>query len=96
VYLTTNVSLGARPRLPAAGIAVGRPLLIVGLQSAITSIDFEMAVNQVNETGSQHANVTLVGVAMENLAPGDAVSSTVAAPFSIAVVNNVWPVLYNR
>ncbi|KIY99477.1 hypothetical protein MNEG_8482 [Monoraphidium neglectum] len=55
-----------------------------------------MAVNQLNETGSQHANVTLVGVAMENLAPGDAVSSTVAAPFSIAVVNNVWPVLYNR
>lgn len=95
VYLTSNVTLGAHPVLPASGVAIRRPVVFVGLQSLITSIDFEMVVNQLNAS-AQHSNTTFVGLALENLAPGDGVTSAVAAPFSIAVVNNVWAVYYNR
>jgi hypothetical protein len=96
VYVTTNVSLGAHPPLPAIGVAVRRPVVFVGLQSQITSVDFGMVVNQLNETDSPWSNITLVGLVLENLAPGDAVTSAVAAPFSIAISNNVWAAYYNR
>eukprot|EP00878_Enallax_costatus_P007810 GHUV01008175.1.p1 GENE.GHUV01008175.1~~GHUV01008175.1.p1 ORF type:complete len:342 (+),score=28.44 GHUV01008175.1:1290-2315(+) len=96
VYLTTNVSIGAFPELPATGVPVNRPVVFVGLQSLVTSIDFQMVVNQLNATSSRYSNVTFVGVVLENLAPGDAVSSELAPPFSIAVSNNVWAVMYNR
>lgn len=96
VYITTNVSIGAFPSLPATGVPINRPVVFVGLQSLVTSIDFQMVVNQLNATGSQYSNVTFVGLALENLAPGDATTSTVAAPFSIAISNNVWAVFYNR
>ncbi|KAI8470186.1 MAG: hypothetical protein J3K34DRAFT_521543 [Monoraphidium minutum] len=96
VYLASNVSLGSHPRLPARGVPVRRPLVIVGLQSLVTSIDLEMQVNQLNEAAGRRANVTFAGVVLENLAPGDAATSVVASPFSIAVVNNVWAAYYNR
>jgi hypothetical protein len=95
VYLTSNVTLGVHPALPASGVLIRRPVVFVGLDSAITSIDFQMVVNQLNAT-AKHSNTTFVGLALENLAPGDGVTSAVAAPFSIAVVNNVWAVYYNR
>ena len=93
VYVAANASLGARA---PAGIAIRRPVVLVGLQSLPTSLDFMMDVNQLNETGSRTANLTFVGLALENLAPGDADTSAVAAPFSIAVTNNVWAAFYNR
>lgn len=96
VYLTTNVSLGAFPKLPATGVLVNRPVIFVGLQSLVTSIDFQMVVNQLNETGSKYSNVTFVGVVLENLAPGDAITTALAPPFSIAISNNVWAVSFNR
>jgi hypothetical protein len=96
VYLTSNVSIGAHPPLPANGVVVKRPVVFVGLQSVITSIDFQMVVNQLNASASQYSNTTFVGLALENLGPGDTITSAVAAPFSIAVVNNVWAVYYNR
>lgn len=68
----------------------------MGLQSAITSINFHMVVNQLNASTSQYSNTTFVGLVLENLGPGDTITSAVAAPFSIAVVNNVWAVYYNR
>lgn len=96
VYLTSNVTIGAHPPLPSNGVVIKRPVVFVGVQSAITSIDFEMVVNQLNASASQYANTTFVGLALENLGPGDIVTSAVAAPFSIAIVNNVWAVYYNR
>ncbi|KAF8060547.1 D-xylose 1-dehydrogenase NADP(+) 2 [Scenedesmus sp. PABB004] len=96
VYVTANVSLGARPPLPPGGVPVNRPVVFVGLASAVTSVDFQMVVNQLNETGSRHSNVTFVGLTLENVAPGDAVTSGIAAPFSIAIANNVWAAFYNR
>lgn len=96
VYITSNVTLGVHPRLPAGGVVVRRPVVFVGLASLPTSLDFEMVVNQLNLTTSALANTTFVGLVLENLAPGDSVSSAMAAPFSITVTNNVWAVLYNR
>lgn len=96
VYVSSNVSLGANPPLPASGVPVRRPLILVGLQSLITSIDLEMVVNQLNETGSHYSNVTFVGLVLENIAPGDAVTSVMAAPFSVTISNNVWAAYYNR
>lgn len=96
VYVSANVSLGASPPLPPGGVLVRRPLVLVGLASAVTSINLQMVVNQLNETGSPHSNVTFLGVFLENLAPGDIATSGVATPFSIAVANNVWAAYYNR
>lgn len=96
VYLTSNLTIGQHPPLPTGGIIIKRPVVFVGMQSLLTSIDFEMVVNQLNLTGSHYSNTTFVGVVLENLAPGDIVTSAVAAPFSIAITNNVWAVLYNR
>lgn len=95
VYLTSNVTLGLHPALGASGLLIKRPIVFVGLQSAITSINFEMVVNQLNVSGP-YANTTFVGLALENLAPGDAITSAVASPFSIAITNNLWAVYYNR
>lgn len=96
VFITTNVTLGTRPPLPPEGLQFNRPVLLVGLQSAVTSVDFEMVVNQLNLTGSKYSNVTFVGLVLENIAPGDAATSVVAAPFSIAISNNLWAAYYNR
>lgn len=96
VYLTSNVSIGQHPPLPTGGVIIKRPVVFVGMQSLLTSIDFEMVVNQLNLTGSQYSNTTFVGVVLENLAPGDIITSAVASPFSIAITNNVWAVMYNR
>lgn len=96
VYLTSNVTIGLHPPLPTYGVLVKRPVIFVGLQSLVTSIDFEMVVNQLNLTGSPYSNSTFVATALENLAPGDTITSAVAAPFSIAVSNNLWSVFYNR
>jgi hypothetical protein len=96
VFITTNVSLGMHPPLPSEGLHFNRPVVLVGLQSAVTSVDFEMVVNQLNLTGSKYSNVTFVGLVLENIAPGDAATSVVAAPFSIAISNNLWAAYYNR
>jgi hypothetical protein len=96
VFITTNVTLGEHPPLPPEGLQFNRPVVLVGLQSVVTSIDFEMVVNQLNLTGSKFSNVTLVGLVLENIAPGDAATSVVAAPFSIAISNNLWAAYYNR
>jgi hypothetical protein len=96
VYIDANATLGGAPPLPPAGVAIGRPVVLVGLQSLPTSIDLGMAVNQLNETGSPYGNVTFVGLALENTAPGDAATATVAGPFSIAISNNLWAAYYNR
>jgi hypothetical protein len=96
VYLASNVSLGMHPPLPAQGVLIKRPVVFVGLLSVITSIDFEMVVNQLNVTGSPYSNTTFVGLVLENLAPGDVVTSAVASPLSIAITNNLWAVYFNR
>lgn len=96
VYITSNATIGMRPRLPASGVVIRRPVVFVGMVSLPTSINFEMVVNQLNASSSMFANVTFVSLVLENLAPGDSVSSAMAAPFSIAITNNVWAVYYNR
>ncbi|KAF6253981.1 hypothetical protein COO60DRAFT_363306 [Scenedesmus sp. NREL 46B-D3] len=96
VFITTNVSLGAYPPLPPGGLRFNRPVVLVGLQSIVTSVDLGMVVNQLNLTGSKYSNLTMVGLVLENIAPGDAVTSVVAAPFSIAISNNLWAAYYNR
>eukprot|EP00882_Tetradesmus_deserticola_P018865 GHRQ01020267.1.p1 GENE.GHRQ01020267.1~~GHRQ01020267.1.p1 ORF type:complete len:154 (-),score=54.63 GHRQ01020267.1:116-577(-) len=96
VFITTNVSLGVNPALPPGGLQFNRPVLLVGLQSVVTSVDFGMVVNQLNLTRSIYSNLTIVGLVLENLAPGDAVTSAIAAPFSIAIINNLWAAYYNR
>jgi hypothetical protein len=46
LYVTSNVTLG-KPPLPAAGVRVLRPLVMVGRATAATSVDFRLDVNQV-------------------------------------------------
>jgi hypothetical protein len=47
LYLTSNVTL-SKPPVPAAGIDVLRPLVLVGLAGSKVSLDFAMQVNQVS------------------------------------------------
>lgn len=88
IYIDTNITL-SKPPFPDEGILVARPLYVVGLVLANTSLDLHMKVNQIilNETWS---NITFDRVAIENMAPGDARSAEVARPLSVSSANNFW------
>jgi hypothetical protein len=90
VFLTQNVTLGEFYTL------VNRPLYFIGLVTRQTSIDFRMLVNQMNLTHSENGIVYFISTVMENVAPGDVTTGYVAAPFSALVVNNIYPVYFNR
>jgi hypothetical protein len=47
LYVTSNLTL-SKPPVPAAGIDVLRPLVLVGLAGSKVSLDFAMQVNQVS------------------------------------------------
>lgn len=66
IRITSNATLGHGLR---GSIPIRRPVILLGLASAVTSMDMGMVVNQVNVTGP---NGTLVwqALVLENLAPG--------------------------
>lgn len=50
IYLNGNVTL-SKPPVPAGGIAVARPMVIVGLAGEAVGIDFHMQVRTASSTG---------------------------------------------
>jgi hypothetical protein len=95
VYIASNVSLG-RPQDIALGLAINRPVYLVGRVTMPTSVDFGMQVNQLVLLGS-HSSMTLVQLVLENLAPGDERSVDFAgADFDVMMGYNMWPMLYPR
>ncbi|WIA15154.1 hypothetical protein OEZ85_001840 [Tetradesmus obliquus] len=93
VFIIANVSLGQG--LHAGSIDIRRPTLMTGLWSVPTSVDLGMVVNQLNVT-APNAKVFWQSLYLENAAPGDAVSSIVATPYSAAVSANIWAMYCNR
>lgn len=95
VYIATNVSLG-RPEDTAVGLAINRPVYLVGRVTMPTSIDFGMAVNQLVLLGS-FSRMTLAQLVLENLAPGDERSVDFAgSDVDVTMGYNMWPMLYPR
>ncbi|WIA33783.1 hypothetical protein OEZ86_006896 [Tetradesmus obliquus] len=95
VYIATNVSLG-RPEDTAVGLAINRPVYLVGRVTMPTSVDFGMAVNQLVLLGSL-SRMTLAQLVVENLAPGDERSVDFAgSDVDVTMGYNMWPMLYPR
>jgi hypothetical protein len=108
VLLSTNVSWGQHPlmQLPqqqqqqggaaaTAALAVGRPLVLAGQQGIRTSVDLGMAANKVSLAG-QHANITIDGVILENLAYGDRQSGNQLSGLSLINTFNLWFFYWDR
>lgn len=66
-----------------------------GLFSRPTSVDLGMVVNQLNVTAPL-SKLFWQSVVLENLAPGDGLTSSVAPPYSAALSGNVWAMFCNR
>jgi hypothetical protein len=66
VSLIANVTLG--PGISNA-IPIRRPILMLGMVSALTSVDLGMVVNQLNVT-PPFGQITWQSLVLENLAPG--------------------------
>ena len=90
LFLTQNVSLGSLYAV------VNRPVFFIGLVTRTTSVDFLMNVNQLNLTGTETATATFISVVLENLAGGDVTSGELAAPYSLLIVANLWPLYVRR
>jgi hypothetical protein len=101
VLLSSNISWGQHPLMQqsaaanAAALAVGRPLVLAGQQGKETYLDFGMAVNKVSLAGA-HANVTLDGVIVENLAYGDRQSGNQLSGLSLINTFNMWFFYWDR
>lgn len=93
MYLSSNISFSSA-LLKVQVLPVNRPLLLVGLSTDNTSIDFGMEVNtlQLGPLGS----ITLNQVILENLAPGDARSAELAGPYEVSMTYYLWPVAFDR
>lgn len=68
IRLVQNVTLG--PDIMQS-IPIRRPIVLLGMVSAPTSVDLAMVVNQLNVT-LPYGKITWQSVALENLAPGEA------------------------
>lgn len=66
VRVTANVTLGPGLLRP---ISIRRPVLLLGMASALTSVDLGMVVNQLNVT-SPYGKIYWQSLVLENLAPG--------------------------
>lgn len=67
IRILANVSLGVGLSQP---IQIRRPVVLLGLTSALVSVDLGMAVNTLNVT-APGAQLSWQGVVLENLAPGE-------------------------
>jgi hypothetical protein len=67
IRLASNVTLG--PGI-AEAINIRRPVILLGMMSAVTSVDFGMTVNVLNVT-TPGAQLYWQGLVLENLAPGE-------------------------
>jgi hypothetical protein len=94
IYVASNITLGPTA-VPSEGIAVNRPLYIVGLSSSNTSVDFQMMPNQMR-LHEPHSNVTLDFIVMENLGYGNEDTVKLAGGIDVHITANVFAVLYNR
>jgi hypothetical protein len=66
IRITTNVTLGRNIR---GSVPIRRPVILLGMASALTSVDLEMVVNQLNVTPPT-GTLVWQGLVLENLAPG--------------------------
>lgn len=76
-------------------VTLRRPVAMVGLASVVTSIDFQMVVNQIDLV-SPTAALLFNGVVLENNAPGDVTSALTAAPYSVLTPTCVWSIYCPR
>jgi hypothetical protein len=96
--LTSNVTLSpvtCGSAWPVGGLAIRRPLLLVGSSMQHTSIDLGMQVRQIVLAG-ESADVTLYNVVLENLAYGDEGSSRSAEGSSIFMPSQLWAFHFKR
>jgi hypothetical protein len=93
MYLSSNISFSSA-QLKVRILPVNRPLIVVGLSTDNTSIDFGMEVNslQLGPLGS----ITLLQAILENLAPGDARSAELAGPYEVSMTYYLWAVAFDR
>jgi hypothetical protein len=96
VYINSNVTLANVDDLAPYGIPVNRPLVLAGLASVNTSMDFGMVVEQLNASQSNTSSVTFQYMVLENLAPGGEATSRASGPFSVLIQNNVFAVYFDR
>eukprot|EP00878_Enallax_costatus_P035629 GHUV01039811.1.p1 GENE.GHUV01039811.1~~GHUV01039811.1.p1 ORF type:complete len:497 (+),score=86.24 GHUV01039811.1:1907-3397(+) len=87
VLITANVSLGIG--LGPGAISICRPVIMAGLYSRPTSVDFGMVVNQLNVT-EPYAKMYWQSLDLENLSPGDGLSAAIAPPYGVSISCNVW------
>lgn len=96
IFITSNMTFAhGDPRWPAGGVNITRPTIWIGSSSSNTSLDFHMDVGQFVLDGPT-ANVTLVNLALENLAYGDEVSARDAEGKSLIRSHLIWAFRYRR
>lgn len=94
VYVSSNITLG-KPPVPSEGMDLNRPLLLAGLSSTPTSLDWRQVPNDIIML-KDASNLTLNWLVLENNALGDARSAQMARPQSISTSSNLWSVMWNR
>jgi hypothetical protein len=96
VYINSNVTLASVDDVAPYGIPVNRPLILAGLASVNTSMDFGMVVEQLNASQANSSSVTFQSLVLENLAPGGEATSRASGPFSVLIQNNLFAVYFDR
>jgi len=89
MYLMDNTTLWPRGDWPAGGLAIKRPVHIVGWSDKTTAISFGYGVGRASLTG-RWSNLTLDSLVLEHLAfgePGPASSTNVHSAVS---ATNLW------
>jgi hypothetical protein len=81
IRLMDDVTLG--PGITHS-IPIRRPILLLGMVSAPTSVDMGMVVNQLNVT-PPFGQITWQGLVLENLAPGESVTRQDKSVTSVGV-----------
>jgi hypothetical protein len=93
IYLSANVSLSTA-LLKVRVLPVNRPLYLVGKYTDYTGIDFGMEVNTLQL--GPGASITFSQLVLENLAPGDTRSASLAGPYEVLMPYHVWAVAFDR
>jgi hypothetical protein len=88
MYLTDNTTLWPRSDWPAGGLAIKRPVYMVGWYDIPTALDFGMGAGRARLEG-RWANLTLDSLVLENLGYGDPDDAS-GASYSAVAATNMW------
>jgi hypothetical protein len=88
MYMVENVTFWPRADWPAKGLAIARPVYLVGWTYVATAVDFGNCAGCASLTG-KWSNLTLDSLVLENLGYGDP-RSPVAADVSVVSAIDLW------